>query len=174
MQIMQTISRLIYLMPVAVLLMLSGCGGSQNDQNKTNEDVIDKTGKAGPALITVTTPGDNMQNMRFDVQRIKIKAGQQVQLTLKNVAPKGAAAMHHNFVVVKTGKAKTVAGKGMKAGEAADYLPEDKSNLIAHTKMLDPGETTRIEFTIDKAGQYKFICTYPGHFPTMQGTIEVK
>lgn len=144
------------------------------EESSGDRSVVDKTGKSGPVEIMVKTPGNNMQNMRFDVQKIKLDKGQKVKLTLNNVAPEDAAAMKHNFVVTKESDAKSVANKGMKAGKDAGYLPEDKSKILAHTEVLDQGDQTTIEFSLDKAGTYKYICTYPGHYPTMKGTIKVQ
>ncbi len=147
---------------------------ADKDESSGDRRIIDKTGKSGPVEIMVKTPGNNMQNMRFDVKKIKLNKGQKVKLTLNNVAPEDAAAMKHNFVVTKEADAKSVANKGMKAGEDSGYLPEDKSKILANTEVLDQGEQASITFTIDEAGTYKYICTYPGHYPTMQGTIKVQ
>lgn len=138
------------------------------------EKIVDKTGMDGPVEITVKTPGTTMQNMRYDVDEIHLNKGQKVKLTLKNVAPEDAAAMKHNFVVVKKADAKEVATKGMKAGSEKGYLPENKEKIKAHTEVLEQGEETTITFTIDEAGTYEYVCTYPGHYPTMKGTIMVK
>ncbi len=147
--------------------------GAKKQKTAKNEKTVDKRGKGSPVAITVKTPGTTMQNMRYDVSVIKLNKGQTVQLTLKNIAPEDAAAMKHNFVVTKKQDAKTVANKGMKAGKDAGYLPENKDKILAHTKVVEQGKQTQIAFTLNKTGTYKFICTYPGHYPTMQGTIEV-
>ena len=46
-----------------------------------------------------------------------------------------------------------------------------KSDVIAHTKLLGPGESDEITFKVPDAGVYDFICTFPGHFGTMRGKI---
>ncbi len=188
---------------LAATLTLTSCGGggSQSNQNNAEKDqtqqrpdmakqekdskskadgasemadsaMADLTNAGDQASVTVKTPGTNMQNMRYDLNMIKIQKGQTVQLTLKNVAPESAKAMKHNFVVVKPQNARDVATAGMK-NKANDYLPKDQSNILAHTKILNPGEKTTVTFTMGETGTYEYICTYPGHYPTMKGKIKV-
>jgi hypothetical protein len=52
------------------------------------------------------------------------------------------------------------------------YVPSAlASSIIAHTKTVSGGESDEVEFTIPQAGIYDFICSYPGHWGTMQGKI---
>lgn len=141
--------------------------------NNADQKVADLTDKSGKASVTVKTPGENMQDMKYDIDLIKVNKGQEIELTLNNVAPESASAMQHNFVVVEPDNARDVAQAGMKNQEN-DYLPDDESNVIASTKVLKPGEKTTITFTIDETGTYEFICTYPGHYPTMKGKLKVE
>ena len=46
--------------------------------------------------------------------------------------------------------------------------------MVAHTKLLGGGESDEITFTAPAAGEYPFICTFPGHFAIMQGVMTVK
>lgn len=151
-------------------------GGSSESDSKdkyaSNENMVDLTSTDGSGSVTIETPGDNMQNMRYSINNIKVEKGEEVKITLSNVAPESASAMQHNFVVVDPDNARSVAQAGMK-NEENNYLPEDQSNILANTKILKPGEETTITFTMDETGTYEFICTYPGHYPTMKGQIEV-
>jgi azurin len=151
-------------------------GGSNESDSKdkyaSNENMVDLTSTDGSSSVTIETPGDNMQNMRYSINNIKVEKGEEVEITLSNVAPESASAMQHNFVVVDPDNARSVAQAGMKNKEN-NYLPEDQSNILANTKILKPGEETTITFTMDETGTYEFICTYPGHYPTMKGKIEV-
>lgn len=143
----------------------------KKEKMKKDKKVVDKTGEGDEVSITVKTPGENMQDMRYNVDVIKIKKGQKVKLTLNNVAE--SQAMQHNFVVVKEENAKKVANEGMKNPDNG-YLPKGKKNVLAATKMAKPGDKVEAEFTIEEKGTYKFICTYPGHYPNMTGTIKVQ
>jgi azurin len=148
---------------------------AQTDQGKTypNRGIVDKTNEGDTVKVTVHTPGNTLKNMRYDLDELKIKAGQTVQLTLVNPAPKNADEMEHNWVVTKAGKDQQVAAKGVKAGEENNFLPEDKSNILAYTPIVKQQNRTTITFSIDKAGEYPFICTHPEHYPTMKGTLTV-
>lgn len=136
------------------------------------QKVVDKTGMDGKAEITVNTPGESMQEMRYDVDVIKINSAQKVKLTLNN--PAEAEAMKHNFVVVKQADAQSVAKAGLEAGKEKGYLPEDRDKIYAASELVDPGEQTTFEFSLEEAGKYEFICTYPGHYPLMKGKIVVE
>jgi azurin len=40
--------------------------------------------------------------------------------------------------------------------------------------MVDPGGRVRLRFTApEAAGEYEFVCTYPEHWMTMFGRLEV-
>lgn len=49
-----------------------------------------------------------------------------------------------------------------------------KDRIIANTPMSAPGETVEVTFTAPSTvGDYPFICTFPGHYMTMKGTMHV-
>ena len=48
----------------------------------------------------------------------------------------------------------------------------DDDRIIAHTKLLNPGETDSIKFPGQVAGIYEFVCTFPGHSATMFGEFK--
>ena len=61
---------------------------------------------------------------------------------------------------------------GLMAGPP-DYVPEDDA-IIAYTEMAAPGETVSMTFTApSEPGEYRYICTYPGHYGVMQGMMVV-
>src|SRR4051812_39325492 len=89
--------------------------------------------------VTITV-GDTMA---FDRTTIEAKPGSTVKVTLKSTAT--SAAMQHDFVLVKPGSDPEVASAGMSAGPTKDYLP-DNPNILAHTKLLKPGESDTVTF----------------------------
>ena len=115
--------------------------------------------------------------MQFNKKTMEIKAGETIKLTLKHVGKLPKIAMGHNIVILKKGtNLATWAGKAMTAA-ATDYIPADKASkdaVIAHTKTLGGGETDTITFSIKDAGEYEYLCSFPGHFAIMQGKITVK
>lgn len=120
------------------------------------------------------TANDQMQ---FSTKSIEVKAGDTVTLTLKHIGQLPKAGMGHNLVILKTGAtAAEFAPKAMTAA-ATEYIPQDaesKGKILAHTKLLGGGESDTITFTAPAAGTYPFLCTFPGHFAVMQGTLTVK
>jgi azurin len=121
------------------------------------------------AELTLTTEGDNLY---FNKKDLEAKAGQVVKLTFKNGAS-AASNMNHNWVLAKPGTEQTVATEGMQAGETKDWVQEGP-NVLAHTKLTKPGETASVTFTAPAAGDYPYLCTFPGHSVTMKGTLHVK
>lgn len=115
--------------------------------------------------------------MQFSTKSIEVKAGDKVTLTFKHIGQLPKTAMGHNLVILKAGSAvPDFANKAM-AAPTTEYIPQDaetKDKIIAHTKLIGGGESDTITFTAPAAGTYPFLCTFPGHFGLMQGTLTVK
>jgi azurin len=142
-------------------------------EDKNAEDKADEmaTQQAMSKEFTVKTVGNDMAAMDYDVKELKVAAGSAVKVTLQNTS--SDKSMMHNFVVVKPENAQSVATAGIKAGQANNWVPAE--NVIAASKLVGPGESTTLEFTAPtEKGTYKYICTYPGHYPKMQGTLIVE
>jgi azurin len=139
---------------LASALALTACGG----------------GGSGPeqGSLNISTAGEALQ---YAPAALNATAGQQVKVTFKN----GSAAQKHNWVLVKTdADAQKVDDAGATAGEAAGYVPSDPS-IISSVKLLNGGESGSASFTAPAAGNYTFLCTFPGHFAAgMKGTLTVK
>jgi azurin len=133
-----------------------------------------------PAVIThaevkkITVTGND--TMQFDLKSFEVKAGETVELTFKNVGKIPKIAMGHNLVVLKKGISAVAFGqKAMGAGaNATNALPNSvKGDTIAFTKLLGPDESESITFTAPEAGDYEYVCTFPGHFALMRGVMKV-
>ena len=115
--------------------------------------------------------------MQFNNKALEVKAGETVKLTLKHVGKLPKMAMGHNIVVLKKGT-NLAAWAGKAAGAAANgYIPTDKAEqeaILAQTKLIGGGESDSVTFSIKEAGEYQFLCSFPGHFAIMQGKITVK
>ena len=127
---------------------------------------------AGGRLVELT--GDD--TMKFSVTAIAAKPGESIhiKLTNKGTMPKIAAA--HNFVLLKKGTDMTAFTTAAVMAQATDYVPEKfKDQVLAATKLAGPGETVEVTFKAPAtAGSFDFICSFPGHFATMKGTLTVK
>ena len=67
--------------------------------------------------------------------------------------------------------------KALRAGaNATNALPDSvKGDVLAHSKLLGPGESEVIKFKAPKnPGMYQFVCTFPGHYSMMRGIMVVK
>ena len=103
-------------------------------------------------------------------KNIEIKGGSEVTLTFINEAT--MAGMNHNVIILKPNtNVKKFASDALSYGPS--YVPPSQ-DIVAQTKMTNPGETTQITFTLpNKKGYYPFVCTFPGHATSMKGTIRV-
>ena len=125
---------------------------------------------ADAKTIKVTVVQDLMQ---FDKKLIAVKAGQKVVFEISN--PDG---MQHNFLIIKPGTLQKVgkaADEMLRDPKAAEkqYVPEVPEVLKA-TKLLNTGDVVTLEFTVpNTAGDYPFVCTFPGHWRGMNGIIRV-
>ena len=130
---------------------------------------------APKADFKVTITGNDQ--MKYDKAEIEVKAGQTVALTFKNIGALPKAAMGHNVVILKPGSDIPKFAIGGVANAAGDYLPLDPAliaQIVAKTKILGPKEEETIVFKAPAAGDYPFLCTFPGHFGVMKGVLKVK
>jgi len=126
---------------------------------------------AGVPVLEVTLKPDTANPLAFDTKTISAKAGQKVRLTFNNTHP--TLPQPHNFVLGKPGVGKDkMLGLAMAAMTLVNkgYIP-DSADILAHTKLLQPGQSETIEFTLPAAGEYHYICTFPGHGAIMNGVI---
>ncbi|NEU06965.1 azurin [Flavihumibacter sp. R14] len=162
---------------LAAPLFLAACGGNKSDSADSDTTMTDT---AASTLPEVSTPSATVSNtveltandqMKYSTTEIRVKAGEQVTLTLKNVGTMPKESMGHNFLLLGGGTdVEAFATKAMVAKET-DYIPADmKSSVMANTKLLGPGESATITFTVP-AGTYDFICSFPGHYAQMRGKL---
>jgi azurin len=127
---------------------------------------------AAPREVTITS-NDAMQ---YNLKEIAAKPGETIRLTLKHIGKLPKTAMGHNWVLVKPMTPAEFNAFAMSCvTKAPVYLPDDRSAVLAHTKIIGGGESDTIEFTVPAtAGDYPFLCTFPGHYAMMKGVLKVK
>ena len=118
------------------------------------------------SALEVSVQGELLQ---FDTARLEIAAGAQVVLCFNNVSN----ISQHNWVLVRAGTKDAVASRGTLAGPSEGWVKPDDSDVIAHTKLVDPGGIGEVGFTTPASGTYQFVCTFPGHSTTMFGDLIV-
>lgn len=111
-------------------------------------------------------------DMKFDKTQFTVKAGEEITLTFTNTGVLPIESMGHNVVILeKTADVAQFANASARAKET-DYISHlYVTDIIAHTKLLGPGESDTIQFTLKEPGEYIFICSFPGHWAAMKGTI---
>jgi putative membrane-bound dehydrogenase-like protein len=112
--------------------------------------------------------------MKFDKDKLTVKAGQKVKLTFKN-----NDLLEHNLVIVKPGTLAKVGGLAdalaSKPGASEKQFVPDTPEVIFSTKVLDPGQSEDLLFTAPETpGEYPFVCTFPGHWQLMRGVLVVE
>ena len=130
-------------------------------------------GDAEPEPIRVVVEPVGNQ-LLFAQDELTAQAGQQVTIVFKNTAT--SPAMEHNVVLLNANDEATINRVGQAALSAGDnaYVPEDDA-ILAASPLAKPGETVEFTFTApSEPGQYKYICTFPGHYAMMRGTLTVK
>ena len=115
------------------------------------------------------------ERMLFDVTRFEVKAGQPVRIDFTN--PDATA---HNIVIVapgaeaEIGEAANEMAKDPKEAQRGQYVPKSKKVLHA-TRMVAPLSAESLRFIAPKEpGEYPYLCTFPGHWIIMKGTMVVK
>ena len=160
---MRTLSTLLI---AALFVVTAGCGGGDGQSSNSDADASN----TAVTEVTITPVGNKME---FEDTEFTVPAGEEITLTFKNTAT--SAAMKHNVVLLTTTKASVVKRVGETGMQAAgnEYVPDDDA-VLAHTALADPGETVSVTFTApSEPGSHQYICTFPGHYASMQGTMTV-
>jgi azurin len=172
----------IFILAISTGLLLSSCGGGETTEPKqenspaaveaTTEEVAEDNSRTETMVVVI----EANDQMKYNIDRIDAYVGQKVQLTLKNVGVQPKEAMGHNWTLLQKGIDLQEFAMAAMVDKDNEYLPADRmTDVYAHTSLLGPGEEETIEFIApDQAGPYKFLCTFPGHFGTMQGIFFVK
>lgn len=155
---------------------LAACGGSDtapadNGSSASGTAATAQTGEVD-RTITIEPVGNQME---FQQTEFAVAPGETVRLVFDNTAT--APSMQHNVVVLNEPPSMDIFQRigegGMEAGVAGDYVPDDPA-VLAYTPMSAPGETVEVTFTApEETGEYGYVCTFPGHWATMNGTMRV-
>jgi azurin len=159
---------------VFIVGLVASCGGDSRKSTPPGVVPSEQPGASSVApggVVKVVINGNDQ--MKFDTEEIRVRAGSKVSLTLNHIGSLPKEAMGHNVVIL--GKGVDVGAFASKAVMAKDndYIPEG-FEIVAHTKMLGGGESTSITFEAPAAGTYDFICSFPGHYAMMRGKFIVE
>lgn len=129
---------------------------------------------APDALVIVkTTEG----TMRYNLTEFTVAPGARVKLRVEN-----EDGLQHNLVLLRS-EGNPAAGLAFAQeiwaeGEAAlarGWMPGDSSKVLAASRLLDPKISEDLYFVApEKAADYPFVCTVPGHATIMNGIMKVR
>lgn len=129
---------------------------------------------SGPEQVLELTP-DTVNPMAYATKAFNVKAGQPIKLTFTN---KAAVPLPHNVIVGKAGTKDALMGAAMKimtdpAGMTKGYVPDAAAcpEMLAHTMLVQPGQSETITFVCATPGSYPYMCMFPGHSMLMNGII---
>ncbi len=126
-------------------------------------------GWSGGADIVInigTKPG-----LKYDLEAFEVVEGSKVKLVFNNTDD-----MLHNLVITTPNSADKVGKTAMNMGldgPQLGYIP-DSEDVLFNTCLLQPETSQSIFFTAPKAGEYPYVCTFPGHYLNMRGMMKVK
>lgn len=140
---------------------------SSTNQPKHQTEMPDSWTNGPDQTITITPePG-----LTFDKTSFQVPAGAKVKLVFNNDDD-----MLHNLVITLPGQLQAVAEAAMDlglSGQEENYVPAS-NDVLFYTEILQPETSQTVYFTApEKAGDYDYVCTFPGHWQSMQGTMKV-
>lgn len=159
--------------------LLSACGGGSSNgdgEGSSSGSASESSGQSsGGGAQTVTLHPQGNQ-MKYQETEFTVPADTEIKLVFENTA--SSPSMQHNVIVLNEPPEqsifKEVGQAGVQAGASNEYVP-DHPAVLAATDMSKPGETVSVTFTTpSETGKYGYVCSYPGHWATMQGTMIVE
>lgn len=177
---------------VLAVLGLSACSGQESASEATVGSAsanVASDSSAGSTPVAVekvdpaSVPADcsvtveSSDQMKYSVNEIAVKKScEAFKVTLKHTGTMPVAQMGHNIVISKADDASAIASEGTGAGPDSGYLNIENPAIVAHTDMIGGGQETTVAFktnALDPKSSYKFFCTFPAHFGTMQGDVKL-
>jgi putative heme-binding domain-containing protein len=137
----------------------------QQEQYGTNFGWVSSSQK----LSVSAAPG-----LQFEPRVLRVVPGARVSLAFRN----GDPGMPHNVAVVRADAIDEFGERSMQLASnpraiATHYVPDDPRELC-FSPILQPGDSYTLYFEAPKEpGEYRLVCTYPGHWRVMQGSLFV-
>lgn len=157
---------------------------AQVDESSSEEGVIKiigvdqmKFAVENPDQEGITTGDEVGSSGLVQLETIKAEPGEEITIKLKTKSDLPAAAMSHNFILLKRDADAEAFDKAASSAKDNDYIPSDMTDqIIEYTDLAAGGETVEVTFTApDEPGENTFLCSFPGHFASgMKGTLVVE
>ena len=132
---------------------------------------------AAPRLVVLTAGDPVGEKMTYSRNTITAAPGERLKLRLVSMGQLPRTVMTHNWVLLTLGSDAKKFSETAALTPATGYIPAAlKSQIVAKTDMVGPGEQSEIIFTVPgKPGTYPFLCTFAGHYAAgMAGSLIVK
>ena len=115
-----------------------------------------------------------LAQMKFDIERFDVAPGEDVEIVLVN-----ADHMPHNLLITRPGTLEDVSLKAEAMASRPDafqkHFVPDTPDVLHATPLINHEEIARLRFTAPaETGEYPFVCTFPGHWRTMNGVMDVR
>ena len=133
---------------------------------------LSRLAHADPCQLEIT----GNDQMQYDKPTLTVPAScKEVTVTLHHAGKLPREVMGHNWVLVNGADFNAVANAGLGAGLANDYVAPGDQRVLAHTKIVGGGQTSSVTFStsiLKPGGDYRYLCTFPGHNALMRGTFK--
>jgi plastocyanin len=120
----------------------------------------------GSSDTTITIRASS-STLEFNPTRVSAKAGTRVRIRFVN-----DGTLPHNLVVPKDDDDIDALALAAYESGSTGYVPMNlKDKLVSWTALASPGESVEATFTMPAAGEYTYVCLFPGHSNSMLGTL---
>ncbi|MCB0116669.1 MAG: plastocyanin/azurin family copper-binding protein [Caldilineaceae bacterium] len=152
--------RMRLILAIVALLVIAACGGSDSDAPAADSAAPVAASDGLRVEMHDIYFGDSADNLG-NPPVWAVTAGESVSIELANVGN-----LEHNWAIVKKGEEVPVPYTGGAEQEALLYYVGD---------VVPAGVTETHTFTAPaEIGEYLVICTVAGHYPAMQGKLQVQ
>jgi azurin len=134
---------------------------------------LNQSAQSDPDAVKISLSAVRNQ-MTYDQLELVVPAGKTIEIVFEN-----PDLMQHNLLIIAPGSLETV-GKAADElarspdGQEKQYIPQIPQVLYA-SPLVNPGGTYVLRFTApEEPGAYPFVCTFPGHWQTMNGIMKVE
>ena len=114
------------------------------------------------------------EQLRYDTNHITVEADKPFEIVFEN-----DDLMPHNLIICQKGAMQALGTAALTMtpdqldSEGRAYVPKS-DKIIAATKMLEAGDRARLLVRALPAGDYEYVCTFPGHWSVMNGKLSVQ
>jgi len=130
-------------------------------------DASERTFTATQGADTTITIRASSSTLEFLPPRVSAKAGTRLRIRFVN-----DGSLPHNVVVPKSDSDIDALVLAAYAAGETNYVPMAmKDKLVGWTTLASPGESVEMTFVVPAAGEYTYVCLFPGHSNSMLGTL---